>query len=304
MSIYLYRNNLQDGPYEESVVREWLQAGICSANDPAIREGMTEWQPLSQLLGFQAPPPMNLPNSKLENEIQLLELYLNELNPFIEAFQEAENDGITQNKIRPQLDQKMQIFTKQIQLVRSQFPNDSIGRMNESLLYHHQAAIKMVSSGNINYKGGEALKLVDKAISIHDHPMHRILKAQIYNFLKQSPQAIAELDYIIANFSGGKFYIQARQLKDEIESQPKEGGCFVATAAYGSFIAPEVILLSHFRDKVLLPSKLGALFVSFYYRVSPPLASLIARSEFLRTATRNLFLVPVLKLLKAAKFNL
>jgi hypothetical protein len=85
--------------------------------------------------------------------------------------------------------------------------------------------------------------------------------------------------------------------KDEIESTPK-GGCFIATAAYGSSLASEVVLLSRFRDDVLLRSKLGALFVTFYYQVSPPLASFIAQVEFLRAATRRLFLSPLLKLLK------
>jgi len=55
MSIYLYRNNRQEGPYEEFVVWEWLQAGDCSADDLAIREGMAEWQPLNRVLGFQEP---------------------------------------------------------------------------------------------------------------------------------------------------------------------------------------------------------------------------------------------------------
>jgi hypothetical protein len=86
-------------------------------------------------------------------------------------------------------------------------------------------------------------------------------------------------------------------IKDEILSRPK-GACFIATAAYGSSLASEVILLSRFRDDVLLRSSLGALFVTFYYQVSPPLASLIARSEFLRAATRRFFLAPLLKLLK------
>ncbi len=86
-------------------------------------------------------------------------------------------------------------------------------------------------------------------------------------------------------------------IKDENLSSSK-GGCFIATAAYGSSLANEVVLLSRFRDDVLLRSKLGALFVAFYYKVSPPLASLIARGELLRAATRRLFLAPLLKLLK------
>lgn len=82
-----------------------------------------------------------------------------------------------------------------------------------------------------------------------------------------------------------------------------KGMCFVATAAYGSSLAPEVIILSRFRDDFLLQSKLGSLLVALYYHVSPPLASQIARAVFLRAATRTLFLAPILRLLKFAKFN-
>src|SRR5207244_13410691 len=124
-----------------------------------------------------------------------------------------------------------------------------------------------------------------------------MLRAKLYDKCGRSPQAITDLEYICQNFSDSSLYLDARQLKDEIESRPK-GGCFIATAAYGSSLATEVILLSRFRDEVLLPSRLGSLFVACYYRLSPPLASLIARAEFLRTATRRFFLAPLLRLLK------
>ncbi|MEE9533318.1 MAG: SBBP repeat-containing protein, partial [Acidimicrobiia bacterium] len=70
-------------------------------------------------------------------------------------------------------------------------------------------------------------------------------------------------------------------------------GCFIATAAFGSALAPQVQLLREFRDRYLLPNSVGQAFVSLYYRLSPPLAEQIAGSEIIRAAVR-VGLVPVL----------
>ena len=71
------------------------------------------------------------------------------------------------------------------------------------------------------------------------------------------------------------------------------GGCFIATAAFGSPLAPQVQLLREVRDRYLLPTAVGRGLVAAYYRLSPPLAEVIARSEALRAFVRA-GLVPVL----------
>jgi hypothetical protein len=63
--------------------------------------------------------------------------------------------------------------------------------------------------------------------------------------------------------------------------------CFIATAAFGSSMAADVLVLRDFRDAYLLPNRLGKSFVKFYYRTSPAIARVIARHEMLRAMTRT-----------------
>lgn len=78
--------------------------------------------------------------------------------------------------------------------------------------------------------------------------------------------------------------------------------CFIATAAYGSYLDPHVTILRNFRDNVLLwntdisllgnkihiENSLGKLFVKTYYQYSPPIAAYIAKHEKIKFLTRLL----------------
>lgn len=62
--------------------------------------------------------------------------------------------------------------------------------------------------------------------------------------------------------------------------------CFIATAAYGSYLDPHIKVLRYFRDNYLLTNPVGRAFIKIYYRVSPPIAELISEHEMLKIATR------------------
>ncbi len=67
---------------------------------------------------------------------------------------------------------------------------------------------------------------------------------------------------------------------------PDNGGCFVATAAFGADWEAEVLVLRDFRDRHLQASAVGRAFVRWYYRSAPAAANWIGEREWARTASR------------------
>ncbi len=62
--------------------------------------------------------------------------------------------------------------------------------------------------------------------------------------------------------------------------------CFIATVAYDDIDHPDLDILRHFRDHVMVRSSVGRLFICGYYRVGPWLARFIAEIPMLRAITR------------------
>ena len=64
------------------------------------------------------------------------------------------------------------------------------------------------------------------------------------------------------------------------------GGCFIATAAYGSYLDSHVQTLRDFRDTYMVTNPIGRAFVSAYYRISPPIAEFIDDHPALKPVVR------------------
>jgi YVTN family beta-propeller protein len=64
------------------------------------------------------------------------------------------------------------------------------------------------------------------------------------------------------------------------------GGCFIATAVYGSPMEPHVKTLRGFRDRFLATNDTGRFLLRLYYKYSPPLAHYIAYHKIARSVIR------------------
>lgn len=70
------------------------------------------------------------------------------------------------------------------------------------------------------------------------------------------------------------------------------GGCFIATASFGNYNNPLVIIFRNFRDKILLKSFYGKKLVQLYYNHSPKYAKIISKSAYLKYFSQFI-LIPI-----------
>jgi hypothetical protein len=72
------------------------------------------------------------------------------------------------------------------------------------------------------------------------------------------------------------------------EKKKDDEGCFIATACFGSYGSPEVIILRQYRDRVLQRTKLGEKVICLYYMVSPHVARYISQHQHIKKLVKYL----------------
>ena len=91
------------------------------------------------------------------------------------------------------------------------------------------------------------------------------------------------------------YYTLDEMAEDAVE--PNGGGCLIATAAFGSEIAPQIQLLRELRDNTILQTKSGSAFMAgfnqFYYSFSPVIADYERENPMFKEAVK-LSLTPML----------
>jgi hypothetical protein len=89
------------------------------------------------------------------------------------------------------------------------------------------------------------------------------------------------------------------------ESQPKNG-CLIATATFGSEIAPQVQFLREYRDNTIMSTVIGSSFInafnSVYYTFSPAVAD-VERNNPLLQESIKVGITPLLEILQITKLS-
>ena len=84
------------------------------------------------------------------------------------------------------------------------------------------------------------------------------------------------------------------------------GKCLIATAAFGSELAPQVQFLREFRDNTVMTTAVGSSFLTVfntaYYSFSPTVADIERNNSFLQESVRA-GITPLLAILQVAKFS-
>ena len=85
--------------------------------------------------------------------------------------------------------------------------------------------------------------------------------------------------------------------REDQVAEEKKGGCLIATAAFGSEMAPQVQLLREIRDNTVLQTESGSAFMTgfnqFYYSFSPAIADYERENPAFKEAVK-LMLTPLL----------
>lgn len=145
-----------------------------------------------------------------------------------------------------------------------------------------------------------AVRLLEKAYDLNPNENNlKFLLNEVNAFFSHSSQYSdylndeAEIKSYLENLRSN-LTSKAQESGFTIQStSPKGSGCFIATAATGSYDHPDVVTLRIFRDDILAQSQVGRFFIAAYYRISPPVARWIAEDQFRKNAALRLVVKPL-----------
>ena len=162
-------------------------------------------------------------------------------------------------------EQKFGVLNKSISVINDYFEESS--EEKEEVLRKISDAIEKMYSVNFVYNSGtNAPVQAGRAYTIK---LENSVRAAFLTELKQIKEIHPDLAYL-------------DELITKNSEQKAAGGCYVATAVYGSYDCPQVWTLRRYRDYTLAETWYGRAFIHTYYAISPTLVKWFGHTEWFK----------------------
>ena len=102
--------------------------------------------------------------------------------------------------------------------------------------------------------------------------------AILLNKIRQNPERASKIATRILEIDPNN--AEAKRILGMGEKSSRSGGCYVATAVYGSYDCPQVWTLRRYRDNTLSKTWYGRAFIKAYYATSPALVKWLGDSAW------------------------
>lgn len=131
------------------------------------------------------------------------------------------------------------------------------------------------------------IESVENIIKVDEHIEYWKIIYQQYKFLVINPGITVQARNQFREKAlelGKKIHEQdpSFEVEEIAEQKAPSGGCYVATAVYGSYDCPEVWTLRRYRDYKLAETWYGRAFIRTYYAISPTLVKWFGETEWFK----------------------
>jgi hypothetical protein len=133
---------------------------------------------------------------------------------------------------------------------------------------------------------GEALNYAEKALNSYNKLQTKKYGSTDFQPKNEFNYNAMETAFSLEEQMNGDFTERLKDLNGQSGRGGQTQGCFIATAVYGCYDCPEVLVLRRFRDEVLMKSFAGRSFVKFYYKIGPFIAKTTVRIPLLSSILR------------------
>lgn len=165
-------------------------------------------------------------------------------------------------------EQKFGVLNKSISVINDYFEESNENK--EEVLRKISAAIEKMYSVSFVYQEWDGQHAVaEQAKKSFTIKLENSARAAFLTELKQIKEVHPELEYL-------------NELIRENSVQADEGGCYVATAVYGSYDCPQVWTLRRYRDYTLAETWYGRAFIRTYYAISPTLVKWFGHTDWFK----------------------